>query len=677
MEEKEIRQEKQIESELRELTDDVQVPASLEPEAIEKLLCGKVKEKRRVYRWKYAGIAAAACLCLAVGIAAAVNHKNSPGTAGSRTDADSGAGSADGSGKNDAAASEKSSGAETQLVLAEDYDEIYEYIQAEQEQAQKQARGTGGAILESSMDENGNGTADTASAYGLSASDGTYADGGYSDTNVREEGVGEADTVKTDGKNLYILSGQTVSVVGITSEEMESLAQISVDDECYVREIYAGDNRLVILYTRTEFNDGETGYDASYQDYTCADVYDVSRPASPKKLGTISQSGYYNTMRVRDGYVYLLSNFYAGAAAARTDTGAYIPRVQGKLLEASSIYMPQGKMGNQYTVISSFPLEDPSEKTDSKAVFGVGGLCYVSTENIYITESYYGMADVTQTSVRKVSYSDGKLTGAAQTKVDGTLDDSFSIDEYDGYLRMVVTVEPCRTDDGIMPLESALLPTEEKADVSNSLYVLDKDLEIVGKIRDLAKDEYVYSARFMGDTGYFVTFRQMDPLFSVDLSDPENPEVIGELKIPGFSDYLHPYGEGRLLGIGMEVDEEGVTTEGVKLSMFDISDPSDVEETAKFVLEGTYGTEASYNYKAVFVDTGKNLFGFSAYGDVTEYSVFSYDETDGFTRVFTRRLNGYGDARGLYAGDKFYLIVGNTVESYTLSGFAKVDDIVL
>ena len=211
---------------------------------------------------------------------------------------------------------------------------------------------------------------------------------------------------------------------------------------------------------------------------------------------------------------------------------------------------------------------------------------------------------------------------------------------------------------------------------TNSLYVLDENLETVGGIHDLAEDENVYSARFMGDTGYFVTFRQVDPLFSVDLSDPENPKITGELKIPGFSEYLHPYGEGLLLGIGMDVDENGMTTEGVKLSMFDISDPSSVQEVCTYVIENMYGTDV-YNYKAVFVDVEKNLFGFAAYGDSMKYYMFSYDEADGFREVFSRTLSGYGDIRGLYVNDTFYLVVGNTVQSFTMNGFEKIDDIVL
>lgn len=680
----------QIENELRDLTDDIQVPPSLEPGAVEEMLYERARKKKKTYRWKYAGIAAAACLCVIVGAAALLNLDGLKGGA----DRDAGT-SRESAGKSSSVASDWDAEV-SELVTAADYDEIYEYIQADQEQAKVQAR----IGEETSFDT---GTRDASAYSGASGaaqsavnSGASAGSTGYSDTNVREEGIGEADTVKTDGENLYILNGQTVSIVGVASEEMQPLSEVSFDGECYIREIYVEAEKLVILYTKTEFTGQEETGDGYYKEYTCADVYDVSDPSSPEKVDTVTQSGNYKTMRVSGGYVYLLSEFYALGPVARTDTGVYIPEVQGKLLEASAIYMPQTKLGSQYTVISAFALDDPSGKTDSKAVFGIGGICYVSGNNIYITESYYGTADVTQTSIRRITYADGKLTGAAQTKVDGTLNDSFSIDEYNGYLRMVVTIEPCESDEDIMPLTGissaqtrngagddgvdtgeSSSDSSSEAVISNALYVLNEDLEMVGSINGLAEEEHVYSARFMGDIGYFVTFKQVDPLFSVDLTDPEKPKVIGELKIPGFSEYLHPYGDGKLLGIGMAVDEEGVTTEGIKISMFDVSDPENVEETSVLVLEDLYGADALYNYKAVFVDTEKNLFGFSVYGDETEYDIFSYDDGAGFRQVFSRRLPGYGDARGLYAGERFYLIAGNTVESYTLSDFQKVDDIVL
>lgn len=645
----------EIEEKICELARDTEVPASLEPEAVEKLLEQEKRERVRRYRWKYAGIGAA-CLCLAVGVGAVLWHGGTGSRGGEDYVTDSSEAVAGGQ-------DESGSGKSAVIASAEDYDQIYEYIQREQQEVEKQTRQYGSGTVEESAAD---------------AAQGAENSGAYSDTNVRSEGVGEADIVKTDGENLYILNGQKVEIVGIASVHMEERSEIRVEDNCYVGEIYADGGYLAVMYTRAEYNDEESGY---YREYTCTDVYDVSDPYAPEKVGTVSQSGAYNTMRARGGYLYVLSNFYADSAAPRSNVGAYIPEVQGSSMSAEDIYMPQMLMGSQYTVISAFLLADPTEKTDSKAVFGAAGMCYVSAENIYITESHYGEGDVSQTSIRKVSYHDGTLEGVAQTKVAGTLNDSFSIDEYNGYLRLVTTVTPSGGGNGIMPFLSADSASSNDVagteDVTNSLYILDEDLNIAGQINDIAKEEQVYSVRFMGDIGYFVTFKQVDPLFSVDLSDPAAPEIIGELKIPGFSEYLHPYGEGKLLGIGMSVDQEGVTTEGVKISMFDISDPAGVQETDNYVIQGIYGTDVAYNYKSVFIDVEKNLFGFTGYGDATEYNLFTYDETGGFREVFSRELTGYGEARGVYAGETFYLIAGNTVESYTLSGFEKIDDIVL
>lgn len=652
------------EDKLRELTEDTQIPASLEPEQIEKMLLKKKKEKAAKYRRRYAGIAAAACLCVAAGVTAAVANNV-------RVDRSAGTEDSSGAGSGSSAAGSEMAAAEGKIACAADYDQIYDYIQAglkqQEEQMDMQARmysdGTASGVNEAAA-------ADSASGTG-----GAAGSGGYSDTNVREEGVGEADTVKTDGTHMYILSGSRVEIVNIASEEMTEVSAVTVDPDSYIRELYVEDNRLAVFYTQSRYTQGD-GIDVSAREYTCTDVYDISDPSAPVKLNTLSQSGVYNTMRVKDGYAYVLSSFYPDTASPRSDAGAYVPSVQGSTLEADRIFMPEQEMGSEYTVITAFSLADPQEQTDSRAVFGSAGLCYVSGENIYVTESCYDTdnSDVTRTAIRKVAYHDGLLEGAAQTKIDGLLNDSFSIDEYNGYLRLVTTIS---SENGVMPISRESSPAEP--DTSNALYVLDEELQLVGEIGDLAPGETVYSARFMGDTGYFVTFRQVDPLFSADLSDPASPQIIGELKIPGFSEYLHPYGEGRLLGIGMDVDEEGVTTEGVKLSMFDISDPGNVTEVSKYILEDKYGTDVSYNYKAVFVDVDKNLFGFRAYGGNGDvYYLFSYDESEGFQEMFSRELTAYGgDVRGVYAGEKFYLVVGNTVESFTLSGFEKIDDIVL
>lgn len=704
--------ERKTEDMIREMAEEIEIPHSVTPEAVEEALEKRRREQRRSrFRksgWKYLAGAAAACLCLAVGIQAGYQALNGnraalgSSSSGGSSSAAASSGSADTAGGQEAGSG---SYGENRIVSAKDYDEVYDYIEARQEyldsmsESTSQAEARSSYAIASNLDSASSGTVKSGNSESYSGMEGAAS---WSDTNVREEGVGEGDVVKTDGENLYILNGQKINIVSAAAGDLNSLSEITMEESDLVTELYVENGRLVVVYSRSEYEEGTASADSEeadsenngaeastdiavisggyYRDYTCADVYDVSSPADPVLLGGISQSGYYNTMRVKDGCVYLLSNYYADTGAAREDVSAYIPEVQDQMIDASDIYMPDGKMGDAYTVISAFSLEDPANKTDSKAVFGSANLCYVSGENIYITEMCFGSddSDVDQTSIRKISYENGTLAGIAQAKVDGFLNDSFSIDEYEGYLRLVTTISPS-SDIALYPMPRVGSSEEEidsQVKDTNALFVLDGNLETVGEIRDLAEDESVYSARFMGDTGYFVTFRQVDPLFSVDLSDPSDPKIIGELKIPGFSEYLHPYGEGLLLGIGMDVDESGTTTEGVKLSMFDISDPSSVQEIQTYVIDGMYSTNV-YDYKAVFADAEKNLFGFTAYGDSPEYCMFSYDAENGFTEVFSRTLGGYGDTRGLYVGDVFYLVEGRTVESYTLNGFEKIDDIVL
>lgn len=670
-------EEEKLEEKIRSITSDTEVPEKLQPEAVEQLLAEERQLRRRRNMWKYTGATAAACLCLAVGITAGY------GAFGAKEGKEEFKGS--GMGVSQDTEKETEGAASQAAVCAGNYDEIYGYVKAASQDKYMKFNNTG--AVEEAADIS------AATASGMSAKDGADSRqntaGDYSDTNVREEGVKEGDVVKTDGKYLYIMERDKISIVGIEDATMEKTAEISPGEEGYFSELYVEDGLLAAVYSDYMYAEDSDSQDSAGLDggspRTNVYVYDVRDAAQPELAGAFSQSGYYNTMRIKDGYVYLISSFYAGMPSEPAAREEYIPQVQGKLLEPGDICIPQSQSGRAYTLISSFALNAPEKETDSVAVLGGSGQCYVSGKNIYVTEGIYESSEtVTQTSVRRISYSGGDLAVQAQTKVDGTLHDSFSIDEYGGYLRLVTTVEPVyAVNDGVQPLaetgnaQGDTAAAEETAVETNSLYVLDEALEVVGEIHDLAPEESVYSARFMGDTGYFVTFEEIDPLFSVDLSDPENPEIIGALKIPGFSEYLHPYGEGRLLGIGMDVDGETAAVQGVKLSMFDISNPADVQETAVCVLEDTYGTDVSYNYKAAFVDTEKNLFGFTAYSaDSTWYYIFTFDGA-GFQQVFKRELSGYGESRGLYAGERFYIVCGSTVESFTMDGFEKVDDIVL
>ena len=649
MENKRDRQftEEEIKDKIIRSAEDIEVPDSLKPENIEKKLAQKKKKRTPVYGM----IAAAACCCLVVG-AAALSGRGIVGEKKAQEVTEE--------------TRDTATGAVLSLASAKDYEQIYKYVQA--------------AADEDTVRYD-TGMADGAALYSeeKAAADQAVT---HSDTNVRTEGVGEGDIVKTDGRYLYIMSMDQVQILNIESEEMKEVGTISMDQTDYLIEIYLKDDKLVCVYARTTDKTDSQGVIRSVP-YTVAETFDVSDPANPKSLGEMSQSGSFHTMRVSGDYMYLLSTFYADVTGLQDDISSYVPEVQGKLIESNYILLPQQEKGRVYTVVTSFSLKDPTKQTDHLAFFGDGSQCYVSQNNIYVYDTIYDakVSRVTQTEIRKVSYKDGKLDGTGDVVIDGMVNDSFSIDEYNGYLRVVTTIrENDDTSGGVNPLlrtDSASNTGSQGADSTNALYILDKDLKETGKLDNLAEDERVYSARFMGDTCYFVTYKQVDPLFSVDLSDPKKPKVLGELKIPGFSDYLHPYGDGLLLGIGMDVEEDGATVNGVKLSMFDISDPKDVKEVHKTVLEECYSTDVSYNYRAAFVDVEKNLIGFPGYQEQQEYYIYSYDKEKGFTCVFEKKLSGYSEVRGLYAGDRFYLVTEGTVESYRLDNFEKVDDVVL
>lgn len=665
-------EEKDLRKLIDEQSDKIQIPVTLEPDCVMEQLEERAKKRKLAYYRKF--MAAAACCVVVAGVGAAgaglFGGQDKDGGEGTLAKTD---GKTESTKESEVSGDGGSAGEVDQIASAKDYDEIYSYIEAENKQRkQNNTAVTMDAKTEAAMDL---GMADGAAAY---------SGGGYSDTNIREEGVGEGDIVKTDGEKLYVLNGHRINIVDMADGELEELGEIELGSDIYVAEIFVKNDKLVAVYTRSEYTESADGSEyGRYREYSVAETFDVSKPEEAKSIGKITQSGNFSSMRVVGDYVYMLSNYYPDMGRARRDLEAYIPMVQGKAIGSADIFLPSYKAGSQYTVITSFSLDDPEEQADSKAVFGTMGMCYVSSENIYICESDYGYgksrSNVTRTWIRKIGYKDGKLRAIGQVKIDGTLNDSFSIDEYEGNLRLVATVSPTGNG-GIMPL--TLFEDTEESETpekdTNVLYILDKNLKELSRIEGLAEDEMVYSARFMGDTGYFVTYRQMDPLFSVDLSDPKNPKILGELKIPGFSEYLHPFGEGMLLGVGMDADETGTTTNGVKISMFDISNSKDVREIQKYVIEGTYSTDIAYNYKAAFVDVEKGLIGFSAYGDYQKYYIFSYDKKKGFEIVFERELTGMSsNVRGLYAGETFYLAAGNTVESYRLETFEKIDDIVL
>lgn len=519
------------------------------------------------------------------------------------------------------------------------------------------------------------GAAVDTTASGAAQEDSSKQSSEYSQTNLQELGVDEADVIKTDGNYLYILKAngqiQIVTADSADSKIASTIEQPALDESPV--DMYIDGNTLNLITTGCETNMKKSGidtdsapkenaiideiYEVDNRNYTKLYTYDISDRKDPKLAGEISQEGCYATSRKNGDIVYLFTSYYPDLSHT-DDPAYYVPEVNDTLLKESDICLPEDISDTGYLVMSSVSVKDPSETIDMKAVVSGAQNFYISNENIYITNAVW--QEETRTELLKFHYSDGKITSADAASLKGYLNDSFSLNEYNGYLRVVLTENSIGAD-------------------TNSLYVLDDRLNICGSIRDIAKGETIQSARFMGDTGYFVTYRNMDPLFSVDLSDPNNPKILGELKITGFSSYLHFYGENRLLGIGYETDPDTGETYGIKLSMFDISDPANVTEIKKYVIKDAWDCSVLNDYKAVMLDDHKNVIGFAC---DDQYMIFNYDNVDGFKNVFAKKLRedtalgyydgvasyyvGYGYARGCYVNDTFYLIYNNNMLIYDM-----------
>ena len=521
---------------------------------------------------------------------------------------------------------------------ADSEEELYKTLQELEKQTGSYARGGDIMLLEESaeiatMDA---GAADTA------ANQKVTGEADYSQTNVREAGVDEGDVVKTDGSYLYILkSSGSVRIVDIRETKMKEVAEIQPEKlNESIEDLYLDGDRLMLVTTGYESSMEEAEsdmYTVNRYQYTALTVYDITEREHPKMTGRITQEGDYRQSRKNGDYVYLLTQ-YSPSLGDSFEDSSVMPLVNEQKLAISDVYLPDQTSQPDYLVASGINIQDPENVISSKAIVSGAADFYMSSDNLFICNNNWNDGK-SSTEILRFACEDGEITAGAMCELPGFLNDTFSLDEYQGYLRVLLT--------------------EDSNGESNSLYILDADMQVTGAIRDLADGETIRSARFMGTMAYFVTFRQTDPLFCADLSDPDNPQILSELKLTGFSSYLHPYGEHLLLGVGYEAEEETGSQTGVKLSMFDISDPSQVEELDKYVIKGASYLPSDYNYKAILADGEKNLIGFVCDG---EYLVFSYDEEKGFQNLLTYTMSDWeywdGDAscRGVYAGDEFYIV---------------------
>ncbi|MGN1346966.1 MAG: beta-propeller domain-containing protein [Eubacteriales bacterium] len=530
----------------------------------------------------------------------------------------------------------------------------------------------------------------------------------YFRTNTQVAGIDEGDLVKTDGKYLYVLKdngelvilsadGAASKVLSRTQVAYQSKSNTDLYDDRYsINEDYSseviqergvelylsGSTAAVLLECSRDYEARRGGvFSTSYDNYVLVKMYDVSDPAHPVQTAHLGQDGFYKTSRMTNGKIYLLTQDYVSYRvlrdpAGRSDYFSYIPSLYRsgvrELVPAGSIVCPPEVTDRTYTVISAYDM-DEGVIAETKSLLTQAAAVYMSDSHLYLTnckyetevldehtESVYTVKESVsgyRTTIYKLSFGEKIVTEAVGT-VDGELLNQFAMDEYDGKLRVATNFQ---TNSRKVYTDEAMGFTNTKylsSDRTSGLYVFDETMNLLGSITGLAHDERIYSVRFDGKVGYFVTFRQVDPLFAVDLSDPTAPKIMSELKIPGFSEYLHPYSDTLLFGLGQDADEQTGQTYGLKLSMFDVSDPYDVFERDKLSLDIDFSS-ALNNHKAILISPDRGLIGFPY---SKGYVLYGYRENTGFREITRITLDGVdwdNRSRGLYIGDMLYIVLRN------------------
>jgi inhibitor of cysteine peptidase len=425
----------------------------------------------------------------------------------------------------------------------------------------------------------------------------------YSTTNIQVAGVDEADIVKTDGKYIYLASGnRTVIVEAYPPEQAQVLSEIELQGTAIG--IFINGDRLVVFEQETPYYPYYDYYDEpAIREYesmpyipprVLIKVYDVSDRENPRLQRELSVDGQYVSSRMIGDYAYVIIN----EPVDEEDDGVTLPMIYSegdeKEIPATDIYYCDvSDYYYMYTTIMAINTQDDSqEPTYETILLGASSNLYVSTNNIYLTFPVWGrdVGDVGGTSVHRIHIDGNVMNYTASGEVPGMVLNQFSMDEHDDYFRVATTIYGQTTE--------------------NNVYVLNMSLNITGSVTGLAPRETIYSARFMGERGYLVTFKKVDPLFVIDLSDPYNPKKLGYLKVTGYSDYLHPYDETHIIGIGKETTDAGEFAwyQGVKISLFDVSDVNNPMEISKLEI-GDRGTDSPVlsDHKAFLFDGARNL----------------------------------------------------------------------
>jgi inhibitor of cysteine peptidase len=531
---------------------------------------------------------------------------------------------------------------------------------------------------------------------------------GYSTTNTQVQGVDEGDTVKTDGEYIYKISGERYynpnSVQLIKAYPTASLAKTSeiTYNDINPMELYIKKNLLIVV-GRSNKNINPARVE-NYGSATAVLIYDIKDKFKPDLIREIYVDGYYASSRMTGGYLYVISNRYIQRGSLQNWKDdvllpGFTDSISGKEYKSigyEEIKYCQDALEPNFVNIASIDTENLKENVEITSLLGSANNIFCSPENLYIAGYNYSGEQDYKTKIYKFSLNAGKVSYNSAGEVEGNILNQFSMDEYKGFFRITTTSQAPGRD--------------FNSSAKNNVYILDGAMNPAGKLQNLAKGERIYSTRFMGDKAYMVTFKNTDPLFVLDVKDPYAPKVLGELKIPGFSNYLHPYDENHIIGIGKdaevvtEYEREIAYHQGMKLAIFDVSDVHNPKQ--KFMTTiGDRGTESEllYNHKALLFSKEKNLLAFpvtvtkvpdtakessnaaKAWGQpifVGAY-VYNVDLEKGFQHKgsITHFKNGISGSpydapekitRVLYIGDNLYTVSNKSLKVNTISNIQEI-----
>ncbi len=508
----------------------------------------------------------------------------------------------------------------------------------------------------------------------------------YSQTNTQVVGVDEADIIKTDGKYIYYVSDKKVVIIDIqNSGSSKKVAEIPFEDNSIsIREIYLKNDKLVVIASENEIKTELTSIyqteDVAYVDgitiKTEAIIYNVSNPEKPQEERRVEIEGTYISSRMIENNIYFASSKYISNAINMIKKypieelneddykPVYVDTIiseENKHINFNEIqYFDESEVKN-YLIVAGFNINE-KEEADVQAFLGAGDTIYASEKNMYIAKgkTVYDINTYTilgyNTRIVKFKLNNGKIEYKNNATIQGKILNQFSMDEDSKEnLRIAVT-------------------QDIQSKTENMIYILNSNLEKCGELTGLANGERIYSVRYMGNKGYIVTYKQVDPLFVIDLTDPQNPQKLGELKIPGYSTYLHPYDETHIIGLGYDTNTDGTRTQnnGLKLSMFDITDLNNPKEmfTKKIGNLYTY-SDAINNHKAILYLKEKNIMAFPIQtyqnrNNISQALIYEIDLNQGFilkkqfnentTNDYKKRIE-----RIIFANGNYYLVSDKSI----------------